>query len=198
MDKCCCPYLFFLYHCCFTDGKNLRDNFPFDPVIKSYRMIQIYKQGYFSKRGNFQRIAQFVKMFSKTASSLKSVLIFGRKVGLCSDSMGQIAFPTKIFINLEINQELTLSGRRWIVHGSSKESGGKEAGSKETRSKGSGKEEIILLNYHQKLFFDFSLRLFCLFILRFCILFSLRMIQCRHRTGLFCTTKKGFDFPVYC
>ena len=126
-------------------------------------MPQICKQGYFSKRDNFQRIAHFVKMFSKTASSFKSVHIFGRKVGLCSDSVGQIVFPTKIFINLENNRELTLCGRRWIVHGSSKESSGKEAGSKETRSKGSGKEEVILLTITLP-FFGISLKSFCLFI----------------------------------
>ena len=45
---------------------------------------------------------------------------------------------------------ITLSGRRWISHGSSKESSGKEkAGSKKASQEGSSKEEIIFTpHYH--------------------------------------------------
>jgi hypothetical protein len=38
---------------------------------------------------------------------------------------------------------ITLSGRRWNPHGSSKEGSGKEAGSKKASQKGGRKEEII-------------------------------------------------------
>jgi hypothetical protein len=41
-----------------------------------------------------------------------------------------------------LRENITLSGRRWKPHGSSKE-GGKEAGSKEARKEGGSKEEII-------------------------------------------------------
>jgi hypothetical protein len=38
---------------------------------------------------------------------------------------------------------ITLSGRRWNSHGSSKESGGKEAGSEKASQEGGRQEEII-------------------------------------------------------
>jgi hypothetical protein len=38
---------------------------------------------------------------------------------------------------------ITLSGRRWNTHGSSKESSGKEAGSEKVSQEGDWKEEII-------------------------------------------------------
>jgi hypothetical protein len=38
---------------------------------------------------------------------------------------------------------ITLSGRRWNPHGSSKEGSGKEAGSKKASQEGGSKEEII-------------------------------------------------------
>jgi hypothetical protein len=47
---------------------------------------------------------------------------------------------------------ITLSGRRWKTHGSSKESSGKEAGSKKASQKGGSKEEIIS-SYNTKTFF---------------------------------------------
>jgi hypothetical protein len=40
---------------------------------------------------------------------------------------------------------ITLSGRRWNTHGSSKESSGKEAGSEKVSQEGDWKEEIIFL-----------------------------------------------------
>jgi len=44
---------------------------------------------------------------------------------------------------------ITLSGRRWITHGSSKEGSGKEAGSEKASQKGGIKEEIIFFfNLH--------------------------------------------------
>jgi hypothetical protein len=41
---------------------------------------------------------------------------------------------------------ITLSGRRWISHGSSKESSGKEAGSKKASQK--GRQEEIIFTTH--------------------------------------------------
>jgi len=42
---------------------------------------------------------------------------------------------------------ITLSGRRWKIHGSSKEGSGKEAGSEKASQKGGRKEEIIFTLY---------------------------------------------------
>jgi len=49
---------------------------------------------------------------------------------------------------------ITLSGRRWNPHGSSKEGSGKEAGSKKASQKGGSKEEIIF-TLHQHVFCEF-------------------------------------------
>ncbi|MCK9591929.1 MAG: hypothetical protein M0Q91_07970 [Methanoregula sp.] len=49
---------------------------------------------------------------------------------------------------------ITLSGRRWNQHGSSKESSGKEAGSEKASQEGGRKEEIIF-NYPNMFFRDF-------------------------------------------
>jgi hypothetical protein len=46
---------------------------------------------------------------------------------------------------------ITLSGRRWNPHGSSKEGSGKEAGSKKASQEGGSKEEIIF-NYPNTFF----------------------------------------------
>jgi hypothetical protein len=46
---------------------------------------------------------------------------------------------------------ITLSGRRWNPHGSSKEGRGKKAGSKKTSQEGGSKEEIIF-TLHQHFF----------------------------------------------
>jgi len=55
---------------------------------------------------------------------------------------------------------ITLSGRRWNTHGSSKEGSGKEAGSEKASQKGGSKEEIIS-SYNTKTFFcDFFMSLF--------------------------------------
>jgi hypothetical protein len=43
---------------------------------------------------------------------------------------------------------ITLSGRRWISHGSSKESSGKEAGSEKASQKGGRQEEIIFTTHY--------------------------------------------------
>jgi len=54
---------------------------------------------------------------------------------------------------------ITLSGRRWKTHGSSKEGSGKEAGSKKASQKGGTEEEIIFI--YTKTFFDlFAMSLF--------------------------------------
>jgi hypothetical protein len=55
---------------------------------------------------------------------------------------------------------ITLSGRRWKIHGSSKEGSGKEAGSEKASQKGGSKEEIILHIYP-----EIFLQFFKLFIL---------------------------------
>ena len=49
---------------------------------------------------------------------------------------------------------ITLSGRRWNTHGSSKEGSGKEAGSEKASQKGGSKEEIIFI-FHKKFFCSF-------------------------------------------
>jgi hypothetical protein len=54
---------------------------------------------------------------------------------------------------------ITLSGRRWNTHGSSKEGSGKEAGSEKASQKGGSKEEIIS-SYYTKNFFAVFLILF--------------------------------------
>jgi hypothetical protein len=46
---------------------------------------------------------------------------------------------------------ITLSGRRWNTHGSSKEGSGKEAGSEKASQKGGSKEEIIFI-FHKEFF----------------------------------------------
>jgi hypothetical protein len=44
----------------------------------------------------------------------------------------------------KLTEDITLSGRRWKPHGSSKEGSGKEAGTEEISSKeGSTQEEVI-------------------------------------------------------
>jgi hypothetical protein len=50
---------------------------------------------------------------------------------------------------------ITLSGRRWNTHGSSKEGSGKEAGSEKASQKGGTKEEIISSYYTKTFFCDF-------------------------------------------
>jgi hypothetical protein len=54
---------------------------------------------------------------------------------------------------------ITLSGRRWKTHGSSKESSGKEAGSKKASQKGGTKEEIIF-TLHQDIFLALCAEIF--------------------------------------
>ncbi len=49
---------------------------------------------------------------------------------------------------------ITLSGRRWNTHGSSKEGSGKEAGSEKASQKGGSKEEIIFI-LHKEFFYSF-------------------------------------------
>jgi len=51
---------------------------------------------------------------------------------------------------------ITLSGRRWNTHGSSKEGSGKEAGSEKASQKGGSKEEIIFI-FHKEFFCSFIL-----------------------------------------
>jgi|GEM_PF-5498129 len=49
---------------------------------------------------------------------------------------------------------ITLSGRRWNTHGSSKEGSGKEAGSEKASQKGGSEEEIIFI-FHKEFFCSF-------------------------------------------
>jgi hypothetical protein len=56
-----------------------------------------------------------------------------------------------------LRKNITLSGRRWKTHGSSKKSSGKEAGTKEGSEEGSPEEEIIffssiILNFFYEVF----------------------------------------------
>jgi hypothetical protein len=58
----------------------------------------------------------------------------------------KVAFRPKYLLIDKLRGNITLSGRRWEPHGSSKEGSGKEAGSKETSSKeGSTEEEVMPL-----------------------------------------------------
>ena len=43
----------------------------------------------------------------------------------------------------KLTKDITLSGRRWIPYGSSKEGSGKEAGTEEISKEGSTQEEIM-------------------------------------------------------
>ncbi|MFA4849454.1 MAG: hypothetical protein WC626_06975 [Methanoregula sp.] len=43
----------------------------------------------------------------------------------------------------KLTQDITLSGRRWKPHGSSKEGSGKEAGTQEGSKEGSTQEEVM-------------------------------------------------------
>jgi hypothetical protein len=60
----------------------------------------------------------------------------------------------KYLCNQRLRENITLSGRRWKTHGSSKESSGKEAGSKKASQEGGSKEEIIFfLTYTTPFYF---------------------------------------------
>jgi hypothetical protein len=61
----------------------------------------------------------------------------------------------KYLLIRRLKKFITLSGRRWNTHGSSKESSGKEAGSKKASQEGGRKEEEIIFNY-PKTFFEVS------------------------------------------
>jgi hypothetical protein len=57
-----------------------------------------------------------------------------------------------------LRKNITLSGRRWKTHGSSKESGGKEAGKEGSGKEDRSKEEIIffaqiILHFFMNVFF---------------------------------------------
>jgi hypothetical protein len=54
----------------------------------------------------------------------------------------KIPLRPKYLLIRRLRKNITLSGRRWKIHGSSKESGGKEAG-KEGGKEDRSKEEII-------------------------------------------------------
>jgi hypothetical protein len=51
----------------------------------------------------------------------------------------------KYLLIRRLKKFITLSGRRWNTHGSSKESSGKEAGSEKASQEGGRKEEIIFI-----------------------------------------------------
>jgi hypothetical protein len=57
----------------------------------------------------------------------------------------KVAFRPKYLLIDKLRGDITLSGRRWEPHGSSKEGSGKEAGSKEGSKEGSTEEEVMPL-----------------------------------------------------
>jgi hypothetical protein len=60
-----------------------------------------------------------------------------------------MALRPKYLLIQRLMNFITLSGRRWISHGSSKKSSGKEAGSEKASQKGGRQEEIIFrTHYH--------------------------------------------------
>jgi hypothetical protein len=59
-----------------------------------------------------------------------------------------MALRPKYLLIHRLKNFITLSGRRWNSHGSSKESGGKEAGSEKASQKGRQEEIIFTLHYH--------------------------------------------------
>jgi hypothetical protein len=73
-----------------------------------------------------------------------------------------------------LRKNITLSGRRWKTHGSSKESGGKEAGKEGSGKEDRSKEEII--------FFD-----------QIILHFFMTMFFCRE---IFDRSEAGFGIPV--
>jgi len=62
-----------------------------------------------------------------------------------------MALRPKYLLIYRLMTLITLSGRRWKIHGSSKEGSGKEAGSEKASQKGGSKEEIIF-TLHQEIF----------------------------------------------
>jgi hypothetical protein len=54
----------------------------------------------------------------------------------------------KYLLIRRLKKIITLSGRRWNTHGSSKESSGKEAGSEKASQEGGSKEEEIIFILH--------------------------------------------------
>jgi hypothetical protein len=59
----------------------------------------------------------------------------------------KLALRPKYLLIHRLMNFITLSGRRWISHGSSKESSGKEAGSEKASQKGGRQEEIIFTTH---------------------------------------------------
>jgi hypothetical protein len=57
-----------------------------------------------------------------------------------------MALRPKYLLIQRLMNFITLSGRRWISHGSSKESSGKEAGSEKASQK--GRQEEIIFTTH--------------------------------------------------
>jgi hypothetical protein len=57
-----------------------------------------------------------------------------------------MALRPKYLLIQRLMNFITLSGRRWISHGSSKESSGKEAGSEKASQK--GRQEEIIFKTH--------------------------------------------------
>jgi hypothetical protein len=56
----------------------------------------------------------------------------------------KIALRPKYLLIRRLRKNITLSGRRWKTHGSSKESGGKEAGKEGSGKEDRSKEEEII------------------------------------------------------
>jgi hypothetical protein len=73
----------------------------------------------------------------------------------------KIPLRPKYLLIHRLRKNITLSGRRWKTHGSSKESGGKEAGKEGSGKEDRSKEEIIFFDEIISLFLDcISLQVF--------------------------------------
>jgi hypothetical protein len=66
----------------------------------------------------------------------------------------KIPLRPKYLLIRRLRKNITLSGRRWKTHGSSKESGGKEAGKEGSGKEDRSKEEIIFFDLIILHFFD--------------------------------------------
>ena len=81
---------------------------------------------------------------------------------------------------------ITLSGRRWNTHGSSKEGSGKEAGSEKASQKGGSEEEIIFILHKE---------FFCGFLFTFQIGFQYDIVTKDLFPGIFLSLILGF--PIH-
>jgi hypothetical protein len=81
----------------------------------------------------------------KIRSCSDSGILLGNKCCLIWILCAKMELRPKYLLIYRLMNFITLSGRRWITHGSSKEGSGKEAGSEKASQKGGIKEEIIFI-----------------------------------------------------